>query len=226
MVKIKEFENVYPPSEDSMLLLKAVGYAKGDVLDMFAGSGIIGLTAAANARNVTLVDVNPHAVEAIKYNAIENRISNFKCLQSDLFSALGKKRFDVIYANPPYLPGKAGKNWMDRALNGGADGNELTIKFISGIRKHLKHDGKAFIILSSIYDTNKVYKEIKRLRFSFKKLSSINFFFEELFLIELYDKGGHSSKRGKTDSGGDNKRLRPGAQSKKSKRGQGHTKHS
>ncbi len=49
MVDIKEFKDVYVPAEDSFLLLRAVKYAYGEVLDMFAGSGIIGLNAADRA---------------------------------------------------------------------------------------------------------------------------------------------------------------------------------
>ena len=60
MVYIKEFKDVYPPAEDSFLLLNAVKYAHGEVLDMFAGSGIIGLNATNKAKKVTFADINPN----------------------------------------------------------------------------------------------------------------------------------------------------------------------
>lgn len=194
MVDIKELKGVYPPAEDSFLLLNAVKYAHGDVLDMCAGSGIIGLNAARLANKVTFVDINPKAIKAIEYNARKNRISNFECINSDLFYALDKRKFDIIYANPPYLPKKMEKGWRGYALSGGETGNEITLKIISSLKKHLKRNGEAFIILSTIYDIDKVYKEIKRLKLSFKKLSSVNFFFEELILIKIYDKSRNSSK--------------------------------
>ena len=187
MVYIKEFKDVYPPSEDSLLLLSAVKYAYGEVLDMFAGSGIIGLSAASNSDKVTFADINPNAIKAIEYNARKNGIKNFECIESDLFSSLDKRRFDVIYANPPYLPEKKERGWAGQALSGGKEGSELTIKIIRSLKDHLNPEGKAFIIISSVYNTDKVYKEIKRLRLSFEKLSSINFFFEELILIKIYD---------------------------------------
>lgn len=200
MVYIKEFKDVYPPAEDSFLLLSAVKYAHGKVLDMFAGSGIIGLNAAEKSEKVTFVDINPNALKAIEYNAKRNEIKNFECILSDLFSSLGNRKFDTIYANPPYLPEKKESNWLNRALSGGKEGSELTVALIRSLKTHLKQGGKAFIILSSVYDTNKVYKEIKRLKFSFKKLSSVNFFFEELILIKIYDTSRNSSKSGQDHS--------------------------
>jgi HemK-related putative methylase len=200
MMDIKEFKDVYPPAEDSFLLLKAVKHAHGDVLDMCAGSGIIGLNAAPLADKVTFIDINPKAINAITYNAKINGIKNFECVISDLFSNIENRKFDVIYANPPYLPRSNGKKWEEYALSGGEDGGELTIRIIRGIKKHLAKNGKAFLIISSVYDTDKVYKEIKHLRLSFKKLSSINFFFEELILIKIYDKGRNSCKPGQNNS--------------------------
>ncbi len=195
MVKIKEFKNVYPPKEDSFLILKAVKYARGRVLDLCTGSGIIAINAALKADEVIAVDINPYAVKAAKRNASLNKVKNIKFIVSDLFSKLKREKFDVIYANPPYLPGESKKDWVDYALNGGKEGSEITIKIIDGLKNHLKKDGMAFIILSSAYDVHKVYKEIKRLKFSFEELDSINFFFERLFLIKIfYDKGRDSDK--------------------------------
>ncbi|MGC8533489.1 MAG: HemK2/MTQ2 family protein methyltransferase [Candidatus Parvarchaeum sp.] len=196
MVNIKEFKDVYPPAEDSFLLLSAVKYAHGEVLDMFAGSGIIGLNAAEKSERVTFVDINPNAIKAINYNARKNGIRNFECVVSDLFSSLSNRKFDVIYANPPYLPENKESKWIKKALSGGKEGSELTLRFIRSLKTHLKAGGIAFIILSSVYDVDKVYKEIKRLRLSFEKLSSVNFFFEELILIKIYDESGNSDKSG------------------------------
>ncbi len=205
MVYIKEFKGVYPPAEDSFLLLSAVKYSHGEVLDMFAGSGIIGLNAADRAEKVTFVDINPNAIKAIKYNAKKNGIKNIECIVSDLFSSISNRKFDVIYANPPYLPERREKKWINQALNGGKDGSELTIALIRSLKAHLKYKGNAFVILSTVYDTDKVYKEIKRLRLSFEKLSSANFFFEELILIKIYDKSRNSSKPRQNHSSGNYK---------------------
>ena len=195
MLNITEFENVYPPAEDSALLLRAVKYARGRVLDMCTGSGIIAINAAARAKEVVAVDINPFAIKAVKHNARINGIKNLKCVKSDVFSNLGKTKFDVIYSNPPYLPGEKNGDWMDHALNGGKEGSEITLRITTGLKSHLKRNGTAFIVISTVYDTDKVYKEIKHLKLSFRRLYSINFFFEKLFLIKIfYGKGRDSGK--------------------------------
>ncbi len=205
MVYIKEFKGVYPPAEDSLLLLSAVKYAHGKVLDMFAGSGIIGLNAANRSEKVTFADINPNAIKAIKYNAKRNGIKNVECALSDLFSSLSNRKFDVIYANPPYLPEKKESKWINHALSGGKEGSELTIDLIHSLKAHLKDKGKAFIVLSTVYYTDKVYKEIKRLKLNFEKLSSVNFFFEEIILIKIYDTSRNSGKSGQNYSSSNNK---------------------
>lgn len=208
---INESENVYPKKEDSELLLKAAKFAEGRVLDLCTGSGIIALNVAKQAKEVVAVDINPFAIKSARENAKLNRIKNIKFLKSDLFSRLGGMKFDTIYANPPYLPGEEHKNWIDYALNGGSEGSEVTLKIIHGLKNHLKRNGCAFMILSSVYDTGKVYKEIKRLNFSFRRLYSINFFFEELFLIKIYyGKGRNSGKWRKDNSSSNYKQFRSG----------------
>ncbi len=208
MLKIKEYKNVYPPAEDSILLLKAVKYSRGKVLDMCTGTGIIAINAAKKADSVLAVDINPYAIKAAKANARLNSVKNIKFLLSDLFSKVGKTKFDVIYANPPYLPEKRITEWMDYALDGGGDGSKTTLKIIKGLKNHLKRDGTAFIILSDVYDINKVYKQLKHFKFSFRKLNSISFFFERLFLIKIYyGEGRNSRKRRKIGSSSDYKQI-------------------
>jgi len=78
------------------------------VLDVGCGYGPIGLTAAklAPQGHVTMIDVNERAVGLTQENARTNGIANVTVLQSDLFSALGEERFDVILTNPPIRAGK------------------------------------------------------------------------------------------------------------------------
>jgi HemK-related putative methylase len=194
MIKIEESEGVYPPSEDSMLLLKAIEYSKGDVLDLFAGSGIIGLSATNKAEHVVLADINERAIAAIKHNAEINGIKNYEAVMSDIFKDIGDKKFDVIYMNPPYLVGKPNKNDdIDLALFGGRNGYEITLKAIKGLKTHLKKDGCAFIVLSTVYPLEKVYKALKSISFEFSTIATEKFFFEELVLIKMYDKRRNSS---------------------------------
>ncbi len=185
MIKLLHCDDVYDPAEDSYLLLEAVKFAHGDVLDMCAGSGIIGLNAAEKAKKVILADTNTKALSLIKKTARLNGIKNVSVVKSDLFRNI-KGKFDVIYCNPPYLPGHP-EDTAEKALYGGKTGYEVTIQFIKGLRRHLKEGGQAFLVLSTVYDIEKVYKSLKSIGFSFNELGNKSFFFEELRLICIYE---------------------------------------
>lgn len=188
---------VYAPSEDSYLLFKAIDYARGDVLDMCTGSGIIGISAAKKADSVILVDINKKCVDYVSKMIISLGIKNAKAIKSDLFSAIGKARFDVIFCNPPYLPGKPKKNdLLDTATCGGKTGCEFTIKFLGLAVKHLKKDGRIFFIMSTLGNPEKIYKASKSLNLDLKTLGTKEFFFEKLILVEAHEKSRHSSGRG------------------------------
>lgn len=94
----------------SRVLIEAIDIAENaHVLDVGCGYGPMGLSAAylATKGHVTMVDVNERAVQLTKENAKLNGISNVTILESDLFSAVKGKMFDVILTNPPIRAGKS-----------------------------------------------------------------------------------------------------------------------
>lgn len=76
-------------------------------LDMYAGSGIIGLEALSRGfENVCCIEKNPKAVNIIKSNY--KRFSTApNLLIGDSIKIAGKlqEKFDVIYIDPPYFSG-------------------------------------------------------------------------------------------------------------------------
>lgn len=187
MIEIDTDENVYPPSDDSLLLLKAVDRSHGDVLDMCAGTGIIGLNAALSANKVTLVDINENALKLIEHNSKMNNVKNIEIIKSNLFEGLNDKKFDVIYVNPPYLPGHVNNSdFMDIATIGGEKGNEIIIKLIEQIKDHMKENGEAFMVISSASNTDEIFEKIRQENLNYEIVMTKQFFFEELELIRIY----------------------------------------
>lgn len=77
-----------------------------NVLDIFAGSGAVGLEALSRGANkAVFVDNNRFAIEALKANILSLGVGNdVQVIQSDFNSALPKinEEFDFVYADPPY----------------------------------------------------------------------------------------------------------------------------
>ncbi|OLO27183.1 16S rRNA methyltransferase [Alkalihalophilus pseudofirmus] len=95
----------------SRLLLDAFTFpeVKGDILDMGCGYGPIGLALAKENKALTvyMADINERAVELTKENATDNKITNIKVIQSNLFEAIEKDNFAAILTNPPIRAGKS-----------------------------------------------------------------------------------------------------------------------
>ncbi len=206
MAQIDESDDVYPVSDDSLLLLEAVKYARGRVLDMFAGTGVIGLNASESAESVVLTDISDAAIKLIKHNIKKNGIKNARVIKSDAFKNLQNEKFDIILMNPPYLPDNSSVSTsLDLSTIGGKEGQELTIRVIKEIKSHLYKGGMAFLILSSAHSLEKVYKEIESNNLEYSILDSKKFFFEELILVRIHEKR-RDIVESKTDSVGRNNR--------------------
>ncbi len=79
------------------------------VLDLFAGSGQLGLEALSRgAEKAVLCDINPEAVDVIRQNALKTHLYK-KCsiLKYDYTeyiraAAISKHKFDLVFLDPPY----------------------------------------------------------------------------------------------------------------------------
>lgn len=169
---------IYDPAEDTFLLAKHIRkYAKGDVLDMGAGSGYLSKVALQNKANVLASDISKQAVDYLKKQ-------NINAVRSDLFSNI-KQKFDLIIFNPPYLAeDKDEPRDSKRATTGGKKGNELIIRFLTQAKKHLKKEGKILILFSSL--TPDIVKVATKLKYKYKKLDKQNLFFERIYVYLLY----------------------------------------
>ena len=89
------------------LYQKAAEYAgltgKETVLDLYCGTGTIGLSMAKNAKKIVGVEIVPEAVENARQNAEKNHIINaeFICGDADLVIAQTDLKPDVVITDPP-----------------------------------------------------------------------------------------------------------------------------
>ena len=129
-------ESVLIPRQDTETLVEAalieLRQRPGSpaLLDLCCGSGCVGLSLASLAPHarVTLADISPQALEVARANEKALGVKA-ELKQGDLFAPLGRERFDVIAANPPYIPSGDLQSLQREvrfepvlALDGGADG--------------------------------------------------------------------------------------------------------
>ncbi len=92
---------------------------------------------------MTAVDLSRRAVLAARLNARLNGVE-VRALQSDLFTALGDRRFDLIASNPPFLPSVDAElptRGVRRAWEAGHDGRALIDRILAEAPKHLLPGG-------------------------------------------------------------------------------------
>lgn len=112
-------------------------------LDLCCGSGVHALLAAAHAQRVVAVDINPRAVQCTGFNARARCLTNVEALQGDLYAPVGERRFDLITANPPFVPAPEQKVGF---RDGGPSGEEVQRRIIEGLPLHLAPAGVAQIV--------------------------------------------------------------------------------
>lgn len=87
------------------LLNNQIDFEDIDVLDLFAGTGSIGIEfVSREARNVTSVEKSDLHCNFIRKACKELQIDNLMLIKGDVFRFLEstKTKFDIIFADPPY----------------------------------------------------------------------------------------------------------------------------
>jgi ribosomal protein L3 glutamine methyltransferase len=132
------------------------------VLDLCCGGGAIGIATALYCpqARVTLADLSPEALELARLNISRHDLpERVEALQSDLFSALDGRRFDIILCNPPYVDAEdlAAMPAEYHAepplgLGSGSDGLDHARLILAQASSHLNDEGLLFLELGNSWE--------------------------------------------------------------------------
>jgi ribosomal protein L3 glutamine methyltransferase len=156
---------IVPRSFIGELLADGLSAVVGDpgevhsVLDLCAGSGCLAIL-AANAfpkARVDAVDISADALAVAERNVTEHGLAERITLHlGDLFAPLAGKRYDLIVANPPYVPSGVVAAFAPEyaaepklAHAGGDDGLDIVRRILAGALRHLEQDGNIVVELGS-----------------------------------------------------------------------------
>lgn len=129
---------------DSMgLVHTAPRYPANRLLDLCTGSGLQALVGSRYTHCVIGVDINPRAVRFARFNAQLNGIRNVDFIRGDLYKGVQGQVFDVILANPPFVPSPK----TDLCFRDGGEGGEIILhRIIREAPNHLTLKGKLHIV--------------------------------------------------------------------------------
>ncbi|MDQ3476660.1 MAG: methyltransferase [Actinomycetota bacterium] len=151
---------VYRAEDDTDLLIDVM--RRGDyaldrqVLDIGTGSGALAIAAAkAGAATVTAIDLSLRAVAATWLNSRLQR-APVSVRRGDLFAPVAGRRFDLVVANPPYVPSEGTvlpRHRIARSWDAGPDGRALLDRICADVPDFLAPDGDLLLVHSELCGT-------------------------------------------------------------------------
>ena len=136
-----------------------------DILELCTGSGCLAIMLADAFQNASVdaLDISSDALVVAQRNVADYKLeARVHLIESDLYSNLPDKKYDLIIANPPYVNSASmaalPQEYLREpriALDGGSDGMDLVRKIVAGAAARLKPDGILMIEIGN----ERVYAE-------------------------------------------------------------------
>jgi release factor glutamine methyltransferase len=157
---------VYRPQHDTWLLAGALADAgirpDADVLDVGCGTGALSIVAArTRPRSITSVDVSRRAVVSARLNMFLRGVPA-RVVRGDAFELVAGRTFDLLLANPPYVPGVARRpRGRHRAWDAGLDGRELLDRLCANAPLLLAPGGTLLVVHSGMCDEDRTVRQLR-----------------------------------------------------------------
>ncbi|MGK3207122.1 methyltransferase [Amycolatopsis sp. MEPSY49] len=157
--RLLRLPGVYRPQEDTALLAAAIDDLAippgARALDLCTGTGAQALTLARRgAETVLALDLSRRALASVRLNALTRGL-RIRPRRGDLTTALGEGPFDVVVANPPYVPSPAATVRATRGWDAGPDGRAVLDPLCAQARTLLRPGGALLIVHSTLSDVDK-----------------------------------------------------------------------
>jgi len=125
--------------------------AIASALDLCTGSGCLAILMAHAFPNAQIdaADLSHDALEVAKRNVADYGLdARIRLVHGDLFAPLGKRKYELIISNPPYVTAQAMRDLPPEyrhepagALAAGEDGLDIVRRILAGAKAHLKPGG-------------------------------------------------------------------------------------
>ncbi|MES2536741.1 MAG: 50S ribosomal protein L3 N(5)-glutamine methyltransferase [Pseudomonadota bacterium] len=122
-----------------------------NILELCTGSGCLPIMLADAFPNaqVDAVDISADALEVARCNVAEYELDDrITLIESDLYTAVPDRKYDLIISNPPYVNTQSMSKLPEEyqrepaiALAGGIDGMDLVREIIAGAKNRLTREG-------------------------------------------------------------------------------------
>lgn len=147
---------VYELGTDSYVLARVTPRKQGRALDLCTGSGVHAVHSASSYTPSWAVDINPRALVFTKVNAAIQGVE-IEVAEGDLYQPVAGRTFDLITANPPFVPSPDPDVLIHRSA--GATGEEVPERLVAGLSRSLNTGGLFSMVLEHPVYAGETYLE-------------------------------------------------------------------